>query len=77
MVEFAKRFTMIAPDVAGFGDSAIPADRLDMKTAAIRMHAFAKRLHVTNARVWSAMTSASWSHTRTPGSFRQSSRNSS
>ena len=49
--ELAKRFTVIAPDLPGFGDSSIPANGLDMKTAAIRIHAFAHRLHVTKARV--------------------------
>jgi alpha-beta hydrolase superfamily lysophospholipase len=32
----AKRFTVIAPDLPGIGDSDIPADGLDMKSAAIR-----------------------------------------
>jgi len=35
----------------GIGDSAIPKDGLDMKTAAIRIHALAKSLGVTEARV--------------------------
>ena len=47
----AKRFTVIAPDLPGIGDSAIPAQGLDMKTAAIRMHALAKSLGVEKARV--------------------------
>ena len=34
----AERFTVIAPDLPGIGDSGIPADGLDMKTAAIRIH---------------------------------------
>ena len=42
----AERFTVIAPDLPGIGDSAIPADGLDMKTAAIRMHALARSLGV-------------------------------
>jgi pimeloyl-ACP methyl ester carboxylesterase len=33
---------VIAPDLPGIGDSAIPADGLDMKTAAIRIHALAR-----------------------------------
>jgi pimeloyl-ACP methyl ester carboxylesterase len=49
--ELAKRFTVIAPDLPGFGDSDIPADGLDMKTAAVRMHDLARALHVTKARV--------------------------
>ena len=47
----AERFTVIAPDLPGIGDSAIPAQGLDMKTAAIRMHALAKSLGVEKARV--------------------------
>jgi pimeloyl-ACP methyl ester carboxylesterase len=49
--ELAKRFTVIAPDLPGFGDSDIPADGLDMKTAAVRIHDLARALHVTRARV--------------------------
>ena len=30
----AEKFTVIAPDLPGIGDSSIPADGLDMKTAA-------------------------------------------
>src|SRR6266853_1922201 len=47
----AERFTVIAPDLPGIGDSAIPVQGLDMKTAAIRMHALAKSLGVEKARV--------------------------
>src|SRR5437016_6239847 len=47
----AEKFTVIAPDLPGIGDSGIPADGLDMKTAAIRVHAFAKSLGVEKARV--------------------------
>jgi pimeloyl-ACP methyl ester carboxylesterase len=47
----AQRFTVIAPDLPGIGDSAIPADGQDMKTAAIRMHALARSLGVEKARV--------------------------
>src|SRR4029077_4807682 len=42
----AEKFTVIAPDLPGIGDSAIPADGLDMKTAAVRIHALAKSLGV-------------------------------
>ena len=49
--KLADRFTVIAPDLPGIGDSAIPADGLDMKSAAIRIHALAKSLGVTKARV--------------------------
>ena len=47
----AGKFTIIAPDLPGIGDSAIPKDGLDMKTAAIRIHALAKSLGVSRARV--------------------------
>jgi len=47
----AEKFTVIAPDLPGIGDSAIPKDGLDMKTAAIRVHALAKSLGVEKARV--------------------------
>jgi pimeloyl-ACP methyl ester carboxylesterase len=42
---------VIAPDLPGIGDSAIPADGLDMKTAAIRIHALARSLGVQKAEV--------------------------
>jgi pimeloyl-ACP methyl ester carboxylesterase len=48
---FAERFTVIAPDLPGIGDSAIPKDGLDMKTAAIRIHALARSLGVQKAEV--------------------------
>ena len=51
MPELAKKFTVIAPDLPGFGDSAIPKDGLDMKSAATRIHALVKSLKVTKARV--------------------------
>src|SRR5713226_1854803 len=47
----AERFMVIAPDLPGIGDSAIPADGLDMKTAAIRIHALALLLRLEKARV--------------------------
>jgi pimeloyl-ACP methyl ester carboxylesterase len=47
----ADRFTVIAPDLPGIGDTAIPADGADMKTAAIRIHALARKLGVEKARV--------------------------
>jgi len=45
------KFTVIAPDLPGIGDSDIPKDGADMKTAAIRIHALAKSIGVTKARV--------------------------
>ena len=47
----AERFTVIAPDLPGIGDSDIPADGLDMKSAAIRIHGLAKALGVQKAEV--------------------------
>ena len=49
--QLAEKFTVIAPDLPGIGDSSIPKDGMDMKTAAIRIHALAKSLHVDKARV--------------------------
>jgi pimeloyl-ACP methyl ester carboxylesterase len=45
------KFTVIAPDLPGIGDSSIPATGSDMKTAAIRIHALARSLGVEKARV--------------------------
>jgi len=45
------KFTVIAPDLPGIGDSDIPKDGCDMKTAAIRIHALAKSIGVTKTRV--------------------------
>jgi pimeloyl-ACP methyl ester carboxylesterase len=47
----AERFTVIAPDLPGIGDSGIPANGLDMKSAAIRIHALATSLGVQKAEV--------------------------
>src|SRR5580700_3731881 len=47
----AGKFTVIAPDLPGIGDSEIPANGLDMKTAAIRIHALARSLGIEKARV--------------------------
>jgi pimeloyl-ACP methyl ester carboxylesterase len=47
----AARFTVIAPDLPGIGDSDIPASGLDMKSAAIRIHDLAKSLGVEKAEV--------------------------
>ena len=47
----AEKFTVIAPDLPGIGDSDIPSDGLDMKSAAIRIHALVKSLGVQKARV--------------------------
>jgi pimeloyl-ACP methyl ester carboxylesterase len=47
----ARKFTVIAPDLPGIGDSAIPPAGLDMKMAAIRIHALARSLKVERASV--------------------------
>jgi pimeloyl-ACP methyl ester carboxylesterase len=49
--QLAAKFRVIAPDLPGIGDSDIPKDGLDMKAAAIRIHALAKSLGVDKARV--------------------------
>jgi pimeloyl-ACP methyl ester carboxylesterase len=46
-----EKFTVIAPDLPGIGDSDVPAGGLDMKAAAIRMHSLACSLGVEKARV--------------------------
>src|SRR3981189_1586557 len=46
-----EKFMVIAPDLPGIGDSAIPSTGLDLKTAAIRIHALARSLGVQKARV--------------------------
>ena len=47
----AERFTVIAPDLPGIGDSDIPDHGLDMKSAAIRIHDLARSLGVKKAEV--------------------------
>jgi len=49
--QLGEKFTLIAPDLPGIGESSIPADGLDMKTAAMRIHALARSLGVEKARV--------------------------
>jgi pimeloyl-ACP methyl ester carboxylesterase len=51
MPMLAERFTVIAPDLPGIGDSGIPAGGLDMKTSAVRIHRLARSLGVEKARV--------------------------
>jgi len=47
----AQRFTVVAPDLPGIGDSDIPKAGLDMKSAAIRIHSLIKSLGIEKARV--------------------------
>ena len=49
--QLAEKFTVIAPDLPGIGDSSIPATGLDMKNSAIRIHALVKALGINKARV--------------------------
>ena len=51
MPSLAERFTVIAPDLPGIGDSAIPTDGLDMKAAAVRIHALMSSLGFQKAEV--------------------------
>ena len=51
MRTLATHFTVIAPDLPGIGDSAIPSDGLDMAHAARRMRALVGSLGVTKAAV--------------------------
>jgi len=40
----SERFTVVAPDLPGIGDSSIPSNGLDLTTAAIRIHGLARAL---------------------------------
>jgi pimeloyl-ACP methyl ester carboxylesterase len=48
---FAAKFTVIAPDLPGIGDSDIPSSGLNMKSAAVLIHALVKSLKIDKARV--------------------------
>ncbi|HUO68081.1 MAG TPA: alpha/beta fold hydrolase [Gammaproteobacteria bacterium] len=47
----AEHFTVVAPDLPGIGDSAIPSDGLDIVSAAARIHALATALGIDKAQV--------------------------
>lgn len=47
----AAKFTVIAPDLPGIGDSSIPANGIDMKTSASRIHTLVRSLGVEKARM--------------------------
>ena len=49
--KLAERFTVIAPDLPGIGDSDIPTDPVDMKWAAARIHDLARSLGIQKAEV--------------------------
>jgi pimeloyl-ACP methyl ester carboxylesterase len=51
MPVLAQRFTVIAPDLPGIGDSDIPGGEIDMTTAASRIHTLAQSLGADRARV--------------------------
>src|SRR3989441_9999144 len=47
----AEKFTVIAPDLPGIGESSIPADKIDMITAARQIHGLVRSLKIDKARV--------------------------
>lgn len=49
--QLAEKFTVIAPDLPGIGDSDIPSSGIGMKSAATRIHALVKSLGVQKVRV--------------------------
>jgi pimeloyl-ACP methyl ester carboxylesterase len=52
MPTLAGKFTVIAPDLPGIGDSSIPADnKIDMITAAKQIHDLVRSLKIEKARV--------------------------
>ena len=51
MPSFSDRYTVIAPDLPGIGESEIPASGIDMKFAAIRIHDLVRSLNVQKAAV--------------------------
>jgi pimeloyl-ACP methyl ester carboxylesterase len=50
--KLSEKFTVIAPDLPGIGDSSIPADnQIDMVTAAKQIHNLVRSLKIEKARV--------------------------
>jgi pimeloyl-ACP methyl ester carboxylesterase len=49
--QLAQRFTVVAPDLPGIGDSEIPKEGIDIKTSAIRIHALAVQLDLPEVHV--------------------------
>jgi len=47
----AEKFTVIAPDLPGIGDSSIPAGTIDMITAAKQIHELVRSMKIEKARV--------------------------
>src|SRR2546421_8222311 len=50
-VQLAPRFTVVAVDLPGIGDSSIPASGIDMRTSAQRIHEGVHKLGYDRARV--------------------------
>jgi pimeloyl-ACP methyl ester carboxylesterase len=50
MPRLAEKFTVIAPDLPGIGDSSIP-DKIDILDAATKIHELARSLQIEKARV--------------------------
>ena len=46
-----EKFTVIAPDLPGIGDSSIPATGINMKDAATSIHSLVRKLGIDKARV--------------------------
>jgi pimeloyl-ACP methyl ester carboxylesterase len=46
-----EKFTVIAPDLPGIGDSSIPATGINMKDAATSIHSIVRKLGIEKARV--------------------------
>jgi pimeloyl-ACP methyl ester carboxylesterase len=46
-----EKFTVIAPDLPGIGDSSVPAKGINMKDAAISIHSLVRSLGIQKARV--------------------------
>ena len=55
----SPRFTVIAPDLPGIGDSSIPKTGIDMKTSAERVHAAVRSLGYSKVRVVGSAASLS------------------
>ena len=47
----SQKFMVVAPDLPGIGDSDIPANGMDMKTAASRIHALAQAISIKKASI--------------------------
>ncbi|MGA8274270.1 MAG: alpha/beta fold hydrolase [Candidatus Sulfotelmatobacter sp.] len=66
----AERFTVIAPDLPGIGDSDIPAKGLDMKSAALASMTWPNRWECRKLRLWDTI-SGLWLPMPTPRSSRR------